>query len=181
MRKDIPRTPSRLILATKKISSKNLTRLALSVTEKVTTTLPKVSSVVPSIFYALTSIGLTERPSFLVKVGWMALTLLPESKSTDTGTDFFWKVMGYQMHGTCKRFSGFLPLLLLPSIPVPAGSTASAVPTISFLVSVIGKEVARTDTSFLTLLLDSKETSWSNDLSGNSCSTQLGGHLSHSS
>ena len=146
VRKDIPKTTSGLILATKKVSSKNLTRLALSVTDKAVTTIPKVSSMVPSIFCASTSVSLTGSLSFQARAEWMALTSLPESKSADIDTDFFRKLMGYRMHGTRTRF-GYSPLLSTPSLPTSVDSTASA--TTSSLVSITGVEVAETDTSFV--------------------------------
>ena len=74
----------------------------------------------------------------------MALTLLFESKSADTGTDFFWKIMGYRMHGTHIRF-GYSPLL---SSPFPSFPAVSTVLTASLLVSVTGVEVAETNTRF---------------------------------
>ena len=69
MKNGIPKTISRLTLATKKISSKNLTQLALSVTEKAATTISKVFSIMPSILCTSTFIGLMERPSSHAKVG----------------------------------------------------------------------------------------------------------------
>ena len=57
------------------------------------------------------------------------------------------------MYGTCARFDlGFSPpSIFLPSLPAPIVSTAS------FLVPVTGVEVAKTDTSFLTIFLDSRD------------------------
>ena len=66
----------------------------------------------------------------------MALTLLPESKSVDMGTDLFRKVMGYQMHGTCIRFSGYSPLLSSPPLPALAVSTPLAVSAVSAVLAV---------------------------------------------
>ena len=60
MRKGISRTISGLTLATRKIFSKNLTRFALSATEKAAITL--VFSVAPSIFCASMSVDLMGRP-----------------------------------------------------------------------------------------------------------------------
>ena len=149
MRKGIPKTTSGLTLATRKVSSKNLTRLALSVTEKTTTTIPKVSRMVPSIFWALMSVVLMGSPNYWAKVGWMTLTSLSESRSADMGTDFFRKVMGYRMHGTCAKF-GYSPLLSSSSSLTSGVPTASTVSIVSALVPVTGVEVVETDTSFLT-------------------------------
>ena len=74
----------------------------------------------------------------------MALTSLPKSRSADTSTDFFRKVMGYRIYGTRVRF-GYSPLLSLPFLPSPA---ISAVSTTPLLVLVTGMEVAKTDTRF---------------------------------
>ena len=60
----------------------------------------------------------------------MVLISLPKSKSADTGTDFFQKMMGYRMHATHARF-GFSFLLSSPSLPFPAVCVVS---TASFLV-----------------------------------------------
>ena len=139
-----------------------------------------------SIFCAPTSISLIERPSLFAKIGWMALTLLPELKSANMGTDFLRKMMGYRMHRTCTSFSGYLLLLYLPSLPVPTVSTVLAVSTalavsivlivssVCSLVLVTGIEVAETDTSFLVF----ENTWWRNIFSSESCNTRLGRHLS---
>ena len=101
----------------------------------------------------------------------MVLTLLPKSKSANTSTDFFWKVMSYRMHGICAKFSRYLLSLSLPSLPASAVSITLAVLPVSVvsiassLVAVTGVQVAKTDTSFLTLSLDSKDTYLSNALS----------------
>lgn len=58
VRKSIPRTTFRLTLVTKKVSSKNFTQFALLVIEKTATTIQLVSSVVTSVIYALTFVGL---------------------------------------------------------------------------------------------------------------------------
>lgn len=64
----------------------------------------------------------------------MALTLLLESKITNTGTDFFWKVLGYWVHRTHARLDpGF-----------------SLSPTALSLATVIDVEFAKTVMSFLT-------------------------------
>ena len=177
VRKNISRTKSGLTLATRKVSSKNFTRLALSVIKKAVTTIPKVSNMVPSIFCALTSVGLTGSPSFRARAGWMALTLLPKSRSANIDMDFFRKVMEYRMHGTCTRFR-YSSLLSTPSLPTLVDSTASTVSidsaTASSLVSVTGVEVAETDTSFLA----SGDTWWRNTPFGDSYSTRLGRYLS---
>ena len=91
-----------------------------------------------------------ESPSSLAKAGWMTLTLLPESKSTNT--DFFGKVMGYQIYETYAKFSGYLPLS--PPSLAPAVSTVSTVSIAFFLIIVTRIEVAKIDTSFLTLSWD---------------------------
>ena len=105
VKKSIIKTICKLILATRKISPKNLIQLVLFITEKAITTISKVSSVVPSIFYASTFVNLMRKPSSVAKVGWMALTSLLESRSVDTNTDFFRKMIGYRMQETCARFS----------------------------------------------------------------------------
>ena len=87
-----------------------------------------MSSMVLLIFSALMSVGLMERPSSLAKVGWMALTLLPESKSANT--DFCLKLMGYWIHGTYGRLDHRF------------SSTASS------LVTFTDMEVVKTDTIF---------------------------------
>ena len=97
-----------------------------------------------------------------VKVGLMALTPLSKSKSANIGTDFFQKVMGYQMYGTYARFSRYSPSLSSPSLPI-----VSAVSTITSLVLVTVVEVANTDTSFLALFLDSGDICL-NNISSNS-------------
>ena len=86
IRKSISRTISRLILAIKKVFSKNLTWFALLVTEKT-------ASVILSIFYTLMSIALIEKQRFLAKVDWIALASLSESNSTVRNC--FWKVIEY--------------------------------------------------------------------------------------
>ena len=179
VRKSISRTTSGLTLAIRKISSKNLTWLALSVTEKAETTIPKMSSMVPSIFCAPMSVGLMGSPSFRARVGWMVLTSLPESKSADLDTDFFQKVIRYRIHGTHARF-GYSPLLSSSTWPISAVSTASAVPTdsaastASSLVPVTNVEVAETDTSFLTLVSSFKDNCWHSGPYFCSGSNQLG-------
>ena len=68
----------------------------------------------------------------------MTLTLLLKSKSANT--DFFLKLMGYQMHKTRARLDpGFSP-------------------TAFFLATVTGIEVAETVTSFLTFSSDFEDT-----------------------
>ena len=62
------------------------------------------------------------------------------------GTDFFWKVIRYWMHGTCARFSGYL--LLSISLPLSPVLTVS---TTFFLVAITSMKIAKTDSSFLTL------------------------------
>ena len=69
VKKGMLKTTSGLILATRKVSSKNFTQLALSVIEKAATTNPKVSSMMPLIFYTSTPISLIKRLSVFVKVG----------------------------------------------------------------------------------------------------------------
>lgn len=81
----------------------------------------------------------------------MVLTSLLELKITNIGTDFFWKVIGYQIYGTCTRFPGYSPSLFLSILPTSTVSTALpvlAVSTAYFLVSITSIEVAKTDISF---------------------------------
>ena len=107
------------------------------------------------------------------------MTSLLESRSADTGTDFFRKVIGYWIHGTRVRF-GYSSLLLSPSLPILAVSTAlvvsttSAVSTVSSLVPVTGIEIVETNTSFLTF----GDNVWRNGPFSDSCSTRLGRNLS---
>lgn len=78
----------------------------------------------------------------------MTLTLLFELKSTDT--DFFLKAMGYLMHKTRARLDlRFLPSLLAPVVVLRFLSFL-AFSIASFLAIVIGVEVTKTNTSFLT-------------------------------
>lgn len=101
----------------------------------------------------------------------MALTSLPKSRSAVTGMDFFRKVMGYWIYGTCVRFSEYSPSLSLLYSLAPIVSTA---PTTSSLVSVTGVEVVKIDTSFW-----ASRNTWLRNLpSGDSCSTQHGRHPS---
>ena len=172
MRKGIPKTTSRLTLATRKVFLKNLTRLAWFLTEKAATTIPKVSSVVPSIFYAPMSVGLMKSPNSWIKVEWTVLILLPESKSAKMGTNFFQKMMEYQMHKTYARFSGYSLLLFSSTLPAPAASA------IFSLVSVTSGKVAKTDTSFLAPFSDFGDTCLSNISSNGRWSTRLGKYLS---
>ena len=95
----------------------------------------------------------------------MALTSLPESKSVDMGIDFFQKMIGYLMHGTYIRFSGDSFSLSSPFLLAPVVSTVlvvSAISTVFFLVSVTSVKIAKTDTSFLTLFSDFRDTCLSN-------------------
>ena len=64
VRKNILKTTFGLTLANKKFSLKNFTQFILSIIEKAVIIIPLVSSVMPSIFYAPTSIDLMESPSF---------------------------------------------------------------------------------------------------------------------
>ena len=182
MRKSILKTTSRRTLANRKVSSKNFIRLALSVTEKAETTIPKVSSMIPSIFYAPMSVGLMGSPSFRVRVGLMVLTSLPESRSADIDTNFFRKVMGYRMHRSHARFRYSSSPSLSP-LPTSAASTAPAVltdsvaSTASFLVPVTSVEAAKTNTSFLTPVSSSEDICWYNGPSFCSGSNQFGRSL----
>ena len=125
MKKGIPRTTSGLTLATRKVTSKNLTRLALFSTEKAATTIPYVSSIVPSIFWAPMSVSLMGKPSCLAKVGWMILTSLPESiKARPWALLMPLNWTGYCMQGVRSRAFSLAP--------------------------VVNVEVAETDTGFLT-------------------------------
>ena len=146
MRKSIPKTTSGPTLLIKKVSSKNYTWLTFSVIEKAATTIPKVFNIIPSIFYAPMFVSLIRRPDLFAKVGWMALTLIPKSKSINTSTDFIWKVMGYQIYGTCARFFGYSYSLFLPFLPAPAISIVS---TAFSLIPVTSVEIAIIDTSCL--------------------------------
>ena len=132
-----------------------------------------VFSIVPSIFCTPMSVGLTGSPSFWARVRWMALTSLPKSRSANMSTEFFRKVMGYQMHGTRARF-GYSPSLSAPFSSTSEDSIALTVSTVSSLVSVTGIEIAKTDTSFLV----SGDTWWHNVPFGESCSTWFKRHLS---
>ena len=80
----------------------------------------------------------------------MVLILLLESKSTNT--DFFRKVIGYQIFKThANLVSGYS--LLSPSLLVQAILailTMSADSTAFFLVIVTSVEIAKIDTNFLT-------------------------------
>lgn len=97
-----------------------------------------------------------ERHDSLAKVGWMLLILLPESNNTNT--DFSQKMIGYQMYGTCARF--ILRYLL--------SSLALGDPILSvafFLTAVMGVEMAKTNTSFITPGSSSENTCWQTGLS----------------
>ena len=72
-----------LIFAIRKIFSKNLTLLVWSVTEKTTTIISSILKVVPSIFWTPTLVVCTIRPNLSANARCIALTSLPESKSTD--------------------------------------------------------------------------------------------------
>ena len=125
-----------------------------------------------SIFYAPTSVGLMGSPSSWTKFGWIALTSLFESKSANTGTDFFQKVIRYRMYGTCARFSGYSPSFSSSFLLAPAALTTY------FLVPIIGVEVAKTDTSFLAFFSDFRDNCLSNVPSNSRWSTQFGRYLS---
>ena len=76
-RKDISRITSNLVLATRKVFWKNLGLPPLDSVWKSVISIPKVSKVKPSIFWALTLVFQIWRPSFRAKAGLMALILLP--------------------------------------------------------------------------------------------------------
>lgn len=71
----------------------------------------------------------------------MALTSL--FKLSNANTNYFWKVMGYQIQETYARFVPKSSFLFLPF------SSVSAFPEAFFLVAVTGVKVAGTNTSFL--------------------------------
>lgn len=79
VRKNILNNISILILANKKIFSKNCTLSALSVVEKTTITFQNISKIEPSIFCVAMSVFWIARPSFFTKARYMALILLLES------------------------------------------------------------------------------------------------------
>ena len=84
-------------------------------------------------------------------------------------------MMGYQIYGTCVRFSGYSPLFLsLPSLLVLADSAVSAVlkiSTVSSLTLIINMEVVKTNTSFLDFF--SGNIWWRNVFFGDSWNTQM--------
>ena len=67
VRKSIPSTISRLILANKKVFWKNWTLLSLSLIKQSAMTILKMSRWDPSIFCASTSIFLVRKPNFVVQ------------------------------------------------------------------------------------------------------------------
>ena len=78
----------------------------------------------------------------------MALTSLLESKNANT--NFFWKVMGYRIYKTHTRFPKYL--LSSPYLSILVVSIVLTVSTAFFLFIVTKVEVAKTNTSFITLL-----------------------------
>lgn len=100
------------------------------------------------IFCISISVGFTKRPSSLVKIGWITLNSLLESRNANI--DYFWKVMKYWMQKTrasfvFKSLSLFLPFL-----------TVSAFLRVLSLVAVISVEVVKTKTSFFIFFLKIK-------------------------
>lgn len=79
IKKSIPRTIFMLKLANNKVFSKNRDFPSLSFTKKVAITIPKVSSLDLLIFWALTFICWTWKPSFSVTSRYIAFILLPKS------------------------------------------------------------------------------------------------------
>ena len=102
-----------------------------------------MSSVVLSIFCAPRFHGQMERPSFLAKVDWMTLTSLLELSRANT--DFFRKVMGYQMQRTCAKFVPKFSSLFSPFSPVSLVSALLEAFSLSMVTSVKGVE---SNTSF---------------------------------
>lgn len=99
---------------------------------------------IPSIFNILILVGLMGSLNSWAKVVWVALTSLSESKSANTGMDFYQKVMKYRIHGTYVKFPRYSTISLFsPSLPVPVVSTTSS------LIPITGVEVAITGTSFI--------------------------------
>ena len=98
---------------------------------------------VPSICYALISIGLMESPSFWAKIRWMALTSLPKSKIVDIGTNFFQNMMGYWIYKTCAMSSGYLRSFALQFLSAPTAFSQ---------ISVTSVKIAKTNISFNILL-----------------------------
>lgn len=103
VRKSIARTPSMLISANKKVSSKNWTFPSLSWTEKSVMAISRISRVEPSIFWV---------PMLIFEVttsdiaGWavvIALTSFPESSRTCMSSHFSWNRTWYWMQWTRHR------------------------------------------------------------------------------
>lgn len=78
IKKSISRVTFMLILANRKVSSKNWNFLSLSFTKKKTITISKVSNLLLLIVCILTSVSQIRRLSFLTKLGCIMLILLPE-------------------------------------------------------------------------------------------------------
>lgn len=129
MRKDIPRVTSILISANKNVFSQKWDSPSLFYTKKKAITMLKISSLTPSIFWATTIVLRTRKSNFLVKLGCIGLTLLPEL--INTLTKFWPNCIKYWIHETRYNFG--------------SETTGSA----SVLAMVINEEIAKTNTSFL--------------------------------
>ena len=104
----------------------------------------------------------------------MALISPFELKSIGTGKDIFQKVIEYWMNATSTRFSRWLFLLSLPSLmKILIVSTAFS------LVLVTNVKVVETETSFLALFWNFRDTCLSNVSSDDSWNTRVRRYLSH--
>lgn len=78
VRKNISKTIIIVMSANKNFFSTNWNFLFLSLTEKKPIIIPKISSLLLSIFSILTSFFKMSKPSFFVKLGYIGLILLPK-------------------------------------------------------------------------------------------------------
>lgn len=78
IRNGILRVISMLMSANKKVFSKNWDSWSTWFTKKKAITMPKISSLLLSIFWVSTIFLWIQKPSFLTKLGCIALFLLPE-------------------------------------------------------------------------------------------------------